>query len=322
VRAELLVLLLLALRAHGAVLAENGITVVGDRGADALRGGPAPSCRIVVPFKLAWPARVWAEADGLQSQRHDSDGAPEAFIDDQYLGPLLAEHGVDWRSPQAVQLSPGAHVLILRCAQVPDANDVRMEKLRVMSDPAPKPMPRPRAAYKRAKVQSIQTELSPAPEPPATGPAPEACAHLLERVDWPAEESRRGKTLSVFSGRSVDGGSLVHLKAGEAWTLLVKVPREADGNALGLAAAWKAAGPGRRCFLFYIDPEAAQAPKRDPSDYRPNTWEPLRFEYCGDRLAATFARNRPISLTWTQPEVELLVGAQGLELGLKPASPH
>jgi hypothetical protein len=319
-----LLVLLAAAPLQAAVVAENDITVVGDRGADALRGGPPPSCRIVVPFTLAAPARVWAEASGLQGQGPDPNAAPEVFLDDTYLGTLRVEHGVDWRSPEAVDLSAGAHALLLRCAEVPDADDVRMESLRVMAELPGKPKP-VHAALKRPQAKAA-AKPSAAPVS-AQAPAPEAaktpdCGHLRERVEWIDGPPERGKTLSVFNGHIVDGGSLVKLQPGEAFTLLVKVPGEAKQKAPALSTGWKADAGERLCFLFFIDPEAAQLPARDARDYRPNAWEPLRFEYCGGRLSVRFAKAHAQSLAWNKDYAELVVGAQGLELGLKPAPPR
>lgn len=315
-----LVVLLAAAPLRAAVLAENDITVVGDRGADALRGGPAPRCRIVVPFTLTAPARVWAEASGLQGQGQDPDAAPEVFLDDSYLGTLRVEHGVDWRSPQALELSAGAHTLLLRCADVPDADDVRMESLRVKGElqGAPAAAPRKRAHTKPAALLNAEPAPARAEAPvPAAATSPD-CGHLRERVEWIGGAPERGKTLSVFNGKVVDGGSLVILKPGEAFTLLVKVPGEEKQKALALSSGWKADKAERLCYLFFIDPQAAQLPARDARDYRPGAWEPLRFEFCDGRLSVRFAKAHPQSLAWHKDSAELVVGAQDLELGLKP----
>jgi hypothetical protein len=305
---------------QAAVIAENGITVVGDRGADALRGGPPPSCRIVVPFTLKAPGRVWAEASGLQGQGPDPNAAPELFLDDTYLGILRAEHGVDWRSPEAVDLSAGAHTLLLRCADVPDADDVRMESLRVMGEIQGKPAP---AARKRMPPKPAAAPSAGATPLQAVAPEPAAaltpgCGRLRERVEWIGGAPERGKTLSVFNGKVVDGGSLVILKSGEAFTLLVKVPGEEKQKALALSSGWKADKAERLCYLFFIDPQAAQLPARDARDYRPGAWEPLRFEFCDGRLSVRFAKAHPQSLAWHKDSAELVVGAQDLELALKP----
>ena len=128
-----------AASATAAVIAENGLTVIGDGGSDAVRGGPPPQRRFHLPFQLSRAERVWVEAQGLQGLRHDSNTAPEVFLDDVYLGPLRSEHGADWRSPQAVDLSPGAHVLELRCADAMDADDVSLQRLQVLSDSKARP---------------------------------------------------------------------------------------------------------------------------------------------------------------------------------------
>lgn len=319
-RIDLALALLLGLaRLDAAVVAENGFMTLGDRGADAIRGGPAPRCRFELAFKLERTTRVWAEARGLQGLRAGSNASPEVFLDETYLGPLRVEHGGDWRGSQALDLSPGAHVLSLRCASVADADDVSIQRLLVLTDQAPTPRaPRPRG---RGQASKQASSVAAAPQPGA--PAPGPCERLRERVDWLGGLPGGGKTLSVFSGRTVDGGSMVRLEPGEAWTLLVKVPGEAKDKALALSTGWKADAGGRLSFLFFIDAEAAELPARDALDYRPRVWEPLRFEFCGGRLSAKFARARPQPLAWDRPEAELVIGAQGLELALKPApTPH
>jgi len=66
----------------------------------------------------------------------DSDAAPEIFLDDAYLGPLLPEHGGDWRSPHALLLAAGPHRLLVRLAPGSGAPPTALSlgSLRVLSD--------------------------------------------------------------------------------------------------------------------------------------------------------------------------------------------
>jgi hypothetical protein len=86
-------------------------------------------------FALTATARVWAEVDveaGLN--RADSNGAPEVFLDDQYLGLLLAEQDGRWRSPQAFELPAGTHTLSVRAADGENVPSVRLRRVQALSD--------------------------------------------------------------------------------------------------------------------------------------------------------------------------------------------
>lgn len=279
-----------------AVIAENGLTVIGDRGSDAIRGGPPPQRRFHLPFQLKRSERVWVEAQGLQGLRHDSNAAPEVFLDEVYLGPLRSEHGADWRSPQAVDLSPGAHVLELRCADAMDADDVSLQRLQVLSDSEARP------------VRTVTAK-----------PARTDCGALVGRRDWPQRLHGKALILSVLSGRQRSSGSLVTLHEPQRWMLQARVPKGSDGRPLALAAELSYPQPGHARLLFYVD--ATSSPQVDELGYTPGAWEPLSFRYCGGNLAVDFARSPSLVRAGAAPALTLEIAAQDLELGLKPVSP-
>lgn len=293
-RARLLLALFIAAPLSAATIAENGLLNLGDRGGDAIRGGPAPVCRFQLAFKLAEPTRVWVEAEGLQGLHRDSNAAPEVFLDDAYLGPLRVEHGGAWRSPRDLQLAAGRHVLELRCAAVGDADDVSLQKLRVLSEGPAAP---------KAKA---------APKPAAKG-----CSAPTLRKDWPKRLGRGGLTLSVLSGREADSKPLHTLKAGEAWALQARVPADPQGGALALNASMQRLAPGRWKLLFHLDPRGRD--RNDPVGYRPGQWEPLRFQLCDGQLRAEFAQAGALQMAEPGPQASIEIAAQDLELGLKPA---
>lgn len=105
---------------------------LGIKGGLRLGRGRGDLKEYALPFSLTAPARVWAEADvqaGLVEG--DADKAPEVFLDDNYLGPLLAQH---WRSSRALQLEAGPHHLVLRSPDAADAGTLTLGRLRVVSD--------------------------------------------------------------------------------------------------------------------------------------------------------------------------------------------
>jgi hypothetical protein len=292
-----LALLLSASSLWPAVLAENGLLVIGDKGADAIRGGPPPQCRFQWRFKLDAPTKVWAEAEGLQGLQRGGNAAPELFLGESYLGPLRLEHGDSWRSPKAVLLPAGEHALELRCAAVRDADDVSIQRLRVLSDaPAPsRPGPRRKPA------------------------SAAACRDLRTRKDWPARLGRGSVTLSVLSGRQAGSGILVQLEPGQAWHCAVRVPQAPGGGALALAAQWERLGPQRWRLLFFIDPQGRANPRNDAVGYEPGAWEPLHLQLCEGRLQAAFAKTGALPQAVPQGPIQVEIAAQDLELGLKPA---
>lgn len=286
--------LLLGAALNAAVVAENGLTVLGDKGSDAIRGGPPPQCRHQLRFHLDQPTRVWVEAQGLQGLHADSNAAPEVFLDERYLGPLRVEHGRDWRSPLDLDLPAGPHVLELRCAAVADADDVSMQRLRVLSAAAPK--------KRKAKAPAKQA----------------GCAAPLLRKDWPPALGRGSLTLSVLSGREAASPVLATLKDGEAWLLQARVPAAAQGGALALNATLSRLAPGRWRLLFMLDSKG-RVDRNDPVGYRPGAWEPLRFQFCQGQLRADFAQAGALQMAEDAPSVSIEVAARDLELGLKPA---
>lgn len=298
IRALVAMLLCAVALGQAAVVAENGLTVIGDRGADAIRGGPAPRRHFQLPFHLAAPARVWVEAQGLQGLRSGSDAAPEVFVDDSYLGPLRAEHGLGWRSPQALSLDAGEHVLELRCADVMDADDVSIQRLQVLSDAA---------ATQRPKVK--------------VGEAPRRtdCGALVGRRDWPERLHGRAIILSVLSGRSSSAGTLIHLRQGERWQLRARVPLGADGKPLALRADLAYDRPGAARLTFSV--EQGVAVPVDSLGYTPAAWQPLSFRYCGGHLAVDFARSPSLVRANDAPALGIEIAAKDLELSLKPARP-
>lgn len=301
-------LLTLALAAplRPAVLAERAQVAIGDRGSDAIRGGPLPVCRFELRFTLDGPALVWAEAEGLQGRRPGGHGAPEAFLGGHYLGGLRAEHGAHWRSPRAVPLGAGEHSLELRCPDVKDADDVSIRRLRVLRQgPGPAPAP------SRSKAGSAQALRA---RPRA------ACQDLQAGKAWPARLGAGGLTLSVLSGRSASAGVMARLAPGQAWAGLARIPKAADGGALPLAASLEPAqADGSVRLRFFLDPSGRLAPRHEAVGYRPGAWEPLRLEYCQGRVQATFARTGTLQQPHQGPWAEFEILAQDLELGLKPA---
>src|SRR5580692_11236879 len=108
-----------------ALLAEKGAGHLAEDGPSEVRLG----------FRLKAEGPVWAEAAGLGGLRaEDRDAAPEVFLDDSYLGPLLAAAGGSWRSPQALVLEPGRHVLLVRRADAEGGARAHWSRLRVLGD--------------------------------------------------------------------------------------------------------------------------------------------------------------------------------------------
>ncbi len=146
-RAELLALLLLGAGAlNAAPLASAGPLSFGDGGSDAL---PPALARgrlgyFELPFALSRSAQVWAEAEGLRFIDLGPDAAPEVSIAEHFLGPLHPEHGSHWRGPLTAELGPGAHKLVLRNAQVQDAEDFVLRRIFVYAS-APVKSPSPTA---------------------------------------------------------------------------------------------------------------------------------------------------------------------------------
>ncbi|MGH7441555.1 MAG: hypothetical protein ACREKE_02650, partial [bacterium] len=65
--------------------------------------GLAGRSQRILDFSLSKPGRVWAEAEGLTGlDGEDREQAPEVFLDDSYLGPLMPDFGSSWQSPRAL----------------------------------------------------------------------------------------------------------------------------------------------------------------------------------------------------------------------------
>ncbi|HTB34477.1 MAG TPA: hypothetical protein VK842_06410 [bacterium] len=282
--------LLAALAAPGraGVLAETGPLTLALAGPDSVT-------QTSLPFHLGAPARVWAEAAGVKGLESGRSGeAPEAFLDDQYLGPLLAEHHGSWRSPEALDLGAGDHVLLLRCSSVGIPKPCGLARLRVLSD-APGP-----------------------PDPPQPAAAAPDCGHPTLSRRWPQRLHGQGLVLSVLSGRSQSAGILARLRPGQAWACRVRLPAP-EGRPLPLMAGFTVPQPGRGRLLVSLDRDfhgdAAAL------GYTPETWEPLTLTLCGGRLSVALAEAPPFQVNYPGPALDLELAAQDVELGLKPALP-
>jgi hypothetical protein len=266
--------------------------VLAQRGAFRLAGSQAQQR---LAFTLTATARVWAEAEGLWGLAGQDQGdAPEAFMDDAYAGPLLAEHGGGWRSPQAFLLGPGPHALLLRASTLRAAAAAAGgSALKALSDPLP--------------------VLVPAPTPPPCG-----CAEAPYRRDWPARLKGQGLVLSVLSGRLQSAGLMAALGEHDAWECQVRLPAP-DGKPLALMAGVRASGPGGAVLALGVDPDyhgPAQA-----LGYTPGAWEPLRLQWCQGRLTVRLAHAPEWVAALSPGPLALQLAAQGLELGLAPAPP-
>ena|GEM_PF-3669570 len=276
--------------ARAGMLAQEGPVALG-------LAGPGSVTQTSLPFHLSAPARVWAEAAGLSGLESGRSGeAPEAFLDEQYLGPLLAEHGRSWRSPEALDLDAGDHVLLLRCSSVGIPKPCGIHVLRVLSGE-----PGPAAPAKRALA-----------------PARQDCGHPALSRRWPPRFHGQGLVLSVLSGRSQSAGVMARLLPGQAWACRVRLPAP-DGQALPLMAHFTASPSGKGCLLLSLD-QGFQG-KADALGYRPDAWEPLRVSLCQGRLHVALAQAPPFDLDYPGPSLDLELAAQDVELGLKPAQP-
>jgi hypothetical protein len=289
-RALLALLLALAARGGAAVLAQAGPLALALAGPDSVT-------QTSLPFHLSAPARVWAEAAGLSGLESGRSGeAPEAFLDEQYLGPLLAEHHGSWRSPEALALDAGDHVLLLRCSSVGIPRPCGITALRVVSDaPGPTALARPGAAK-----------------------TPPDCGRLVLSRRWPPRYHGQSLVLSVLSGRSQSAGVMARLLPGQAWACQLRLPAP-NGRALPLVAHFTASPSGQGCLLLSLDQDF-HGPV-DALGYRPDHWEPLRISLCQGRLHVALAQAPPFDLNCAAPSLDLELAAQDVELGLKPAEP-
>lgn len=292
----LLFLLTAAQAVHAATIAENGFIVLGDRGADALsaaqRHGQRERSKLELRFRLSAPDAVWAEAEGLRGLRQDSDAAPEVFLDDTYLGNLKAAHGSFWRSPKKLALEAGEHVLLIRCADVQEADDLSINRVRVLGGG-------PAAGKRGTAVRRGD------------------CAHPLARKDVP-ERLGKGLVLSVLSGRESRSGGLVTLADGEAWGLQVKLPKGPFGQVQAWMTEVHLPEPGRVRLLFRVNPELNPGTV-DAKHYTPGEWEPLRFSWCGGVLGIDFARAGRLDQPVKGSKVTIEIAARDQEIALRPA---
>jgi hypothetical protein len=273
--------------AGAAVLAQGGPLRLG-------LDQPGAVPQFSLAFHLSASARVWAEARGLNGLQPGHSGeAPEAFLDDQYLGPLLAEHGGAWRSPEALELAAGDHALLLRCSSVGSPADCGLRALEVVSDG-------PKAAASAAPA-----------------PAPD-CGHPTLTRRWPARLHGQSLVLSVLSGRTQSAGVMVQLRSGQAWACRLRLPAP-NGQALPLMAKFSVTRAGRGCLLLSLDRQFQG--RVDALGYTPDTWEPLTVSLCGGRLNVALAEAPPFAVDAAGPSLELELAAQDVELGLKPALP-
>ena len=244
-------------------------------------------------FSLTVTARVWAEAGGLWGLPDQDDGAaPEAFVDEAYAGPLLAEHGGGWRSPQAFVLGPGPHQLLLRVSSLRPSGKAGGAWLKALSDPV--------AVFH-----------------PAPTPTPCGCPEAPSRKDWPARLKGGDLVLSVLSGRIQGAGLMAQLKDRDAWECRVRLPAAAGGGPLAVVASIHPMGPGLAQLVLGVDPDY-----RGPAEalgYTPGAWEPLRLQWCAGRLTLRLAHAPDAVIALDPGPLGLELAAQDLELGLAPA---
>ena len=268
----------------------QGFRVLARSGSGRLADGGPQELRL--SFHLSSARTVWAEAGGLAGlDAEDRDAAPEAFVDDHYLGSLLAEQGQDWRSSQSFTLQPGDHVFLLRRAQAASGPAPRWDTLEVVAD---------------------EPCIPPHQSPPARAAD---CGSLTEHREWPARLHGRALVLSVLSGRMVPSGALVHLRDGQRWRALIKIPPGADGQPLPLLAGFDPRRQGTLRFMIWLD-QQSQGPV-SALGYRPGSWETLSLALCGGVLRAQIAGVPAIELPWARSGADLELAAQDLELSIK-----
>jgi hypothetical protein len=289
---------------RGEILVQGGPFSLGDGGADALPPEEARDLRssVELPFTLTAAAEVQAQAEGLRYLRDDRDAAPEAFIDDQYLGPLLSVHGSTWRSSRSLQLAPGPHRFILRNAAVADAEDFVLKRIFVYASG-----PSELAARPLSKTAAAATE-----------PVKENGCIWRETRAWP-EKLKTGLTLSVLSDRLATSGELVRLVPGDSWECYLKLPAP-QGRPLALVAAFQrsASGKGPCRWIFSLDLEPPE--EVDALGYHPGLWERVRAKLCNGHLSLQFAQAPPVDIPWDQDSLGLEIAAQGVEIALRPAN--
>jgi hypothetical protein len=296
----LLLLALAPVAVRAQVLAEAGPLRFGDGGADALLpvAGDPPRRSLILPFDLTRSAQVSVEVEGLRYVDRGPNAAPELFLDEQYLGPLLAELGSAWRSPRSIKLGPGGHQLLLRNAQVADAEDFVLKRIFVY-----------------AGSSKARAAAAPASTPVARSPTVEgesSCGQ--QRRDWP-EAKKGGVTLSVLTGQVVGSGELVHLQDGDSWACAIKI-RAPYSKPLALMAGFEKKGLIQGRWILSLDPEAP--PVVAPVGYKPARWERFQARLCQGSLSLRFGQAPPLVIPWTQKELSLEIAAQSVEVALRP----
>lgn len=253
-------------------------------------------------FRLSAPDRVWAEASGLNGVGpEDRDAAPEVFLDDRYLGPLLSDFGDAWRSAQALRLGPGTHQLLLRCAEDGAGPRLDWKSLRVLGDAPCRPEP----------VVAVKRAVPAAPRP--------SCDGLIRRRDWPARLHGDPLVLPAALGRLAVSGPLVHLRLGESWGLFMKIPTGPDGGPLPLVVRFDTPEPGRVRFLVRVDTQFHGGVVAAVG-YAPNRWQWLTVSLCSGALRLRFAGEPPLNYAWGLPSLDFEMAALGVTLSLAPDS--
>jgi hypothetical protein len=280
------------------VLAEAGPLRFGDGGADALPpvAGDPPRRSLILPFDLTRSAQVGVEVQGLRYVDQGPNAAPELFLDEEYLGPLLAELGSAWRSPRSIKLGPGRHQLLLRNAQVAEAEDFVLKRIFVYAG-----LP---ASPAKALSRTATVQASPVIESGCGRP----------RRDWPPAK-QPGITLSVLSGQVVGTGELVHLSDGETWSCGIKISAPYKKPLALMAGFEKKAGIQGR-WILSLDPDP---PARvEPMGYKPARWERFQAAFCQGTLTLRFGQAPPLRVPWVQKELSLEIAAQSVEVALRP----
>ena len=256
-------------------------------------------------FRLSAPDRVWAEASGLSGVGpEDRDAAPEVFLDDQYLGPLLSDFGEAWRSAQALRLGPGIHQLLLRCAEDGAGPRLSWTSLRVLGDGPCRPGP-------AAAVAPVA--------PGAHALAPPSCDGLIRRRDWPARLHGDPLVLPAVLGRVAVSGPLVHLRLGESWGLFMKIPTGPDGGPLPLVVRFDT--PAKGCVRFSVRVDTQfHGGVVAAVGYAPNRWQWLTVSLCSGALRLRFAGEPPLGYPWGLPSLDFEMAARGVVLSLAPDS--
>jgi hypothetical protein len=291
--------LLTAASAAGAPCLETGRVLAQARPGHV---GPDKPYEERLSFRLSAPDRVWAEASGLSGLGpEDRDAAPEVFLDDRYLGPLLSDFGEEWRSAQALRLGPGTHQLLLRCAEEGEGPLLSWKSLRVLGDAPCRPGP------------------VPAVKPAAPAVQAPSCDALIRRRDWPARLRGDPLVLPAAPGRVALSGPLVHLRLGESWGLFMKIPTGPDGGPLPLVVRFDTPVPGRVRFSVRVDTQFHGGVVAAVG-YAPNRWQWMTLSLCPGALRLRFAGEPPLKYAWGLPGLDFEMAARGVTLSLAPDS--